>query len=305
MLRPPVPVATISRRALVAGAAATLAVGSAHASRVPPSDLRILDWTFDDAWPFTRRALVAVPTHLGEGRRAPVLVLLHGLGEAKQGPESGVFAWLDRYGMGSSYARLRQPPLASTHKRRDLTDARAKELTEELARRPLGGLVLVCPFTPNVWSFKSTELALDHFASFIRGPLLDRVAKEVPEADPSRIGLDGCSLGGFVALEVAKRRPDGWGSLGVVQPAISERKVGEYAELLAGAARDDKTRVHVESSTYDPYLRVSRLLHEGVVAKGARAELIVPPGPHDQPFLRDVGTLEMLLFHDRALRAGS
>lgn len=294
--------APLSRRALVASAAAALVVGRAGASRVPPPELRVVDWSFDDAHPFKRRALIAAPTHLGDAQRAPVLVLLHGLGEAKQGPEAGVFAWLDRYGMGSSYARLRHPPLASTIKRRDLTDARARELSDELARRPLGGLVLVCPFTPNVWSFKSTEQALDHFAAFVRGPLLERVAKEIPEADTSRLGLDGCSLGGFVALEVARRRPDGWRSFGVVQPAIAERKVAGYADVLAGAAREHKTRLHVESSTYDPYLRVSRLLYDAIVARGADAALRVPPGPHDQPFLRDVGTLEMLLFHDRALR---
>ncbi len=293
----------LCRRAFVAGAAASLVARRSAASRVPPPELRLLDWSFEEARPFKRRALVAVPTHLGEGRRAPVLLLLHGLGEAKQGPEAGVFAWLDRYGMGSSYARLRHPPLASTHKRRDLTDARAKELNDELARRPFEGLVLVCPFTPNVWSYKNTEQTLDHYADFLRGPLLERVAREVPEADTSRLGLDGCSLGGFVALEVARRRPDGWGSLGVVQPAIAERKVAGYGDVLAGAARAHKTRLHVESSTYDPYLRVSRLLHAAVLERGAAAELVVPPGPHDQPFLRDVGTLEMLLFHDRALRA--
>ncbi|MCC6645320.1 MAG: hypothetical protein IT374_07110 [Polyangiaceae bacterium] len=301
----PPPSPGVDRRAFVVGAAVALASARAGASRTPPPDLRLLDWSFEDAPPFKRRALVAVPTHLSPGERAPVLVLLHGLGEAKQGPEAGVFAWLDRYGMGSSYARLRHPPLASTHKRKDLSDARARELSELLSRRPLGGLVLVCPFTPNVWSYKSTDGALDHYAAFVRGPLLERVAKEIPEADPARVGLDGCSLGGFVALEVARRRPDGWRSLGVVQPAIAERKVSGYADVLARAAREHRTRLHVESSTYDPYLRVSRLLHEGLISRGVVAALTVPPGPHDQVFLRDVGTLEMLLFHDRALRAES
>ena len=284
-------------------AGAALATRPSLASRTPPDDLAIVDWTFDEAWPFKRRALVATPTHLAADQKVPVLVLLHGLGEAKQGPEAGVFAWLDRYGMGSSYARLRHPPLASTHKRKDLTDARAKELNEALALSPFGGLVLVCPFTPNVWSFKSTEAALDHFAAFVRDPLIERVGREIPQADVSRVGLDGCSLGGFVAIEVAQRKPAGWRSFGVVQPAIAERKVTEYATLLADLASTHKTRLHVESSTFDPYLRVSKLLHEAIVAKGQPSELIVPPGPHDQPFLRDVGTLEMLLFHDRALRA--
>lgn len=287
----------------LAATGAWLVADHARASRTPPDDLKIVDWEFDDAPPFKRRALVAVPTHLADGDKVPVLVLLHGLGEAKQGPDAGVFAWLDRYGLGSSYARLRHLPLASTSKRKDLTDARAQQLNDELGKKPFGGLVLVCPFTPNVWSFKSTESALDHFATFVRGPLLERVAREVPQADTTRVGLDGCSLGGFVAVEVAKRKPEGWRSFGVVQPAIAERKVGDYAEMLAGVASAHRTRLHVESSTYDPYLRVSKLLHEAILAKGQQSEFIAPPGPHDQPFLRDVGTIEMLMFHDRALRA--
>lgn len=291
----------LGRRSAIASLAALATSGVARA-RTVPDDLVLHDFEFDTKWPFVHRAMVLAPTHVPEGAKVPVLVLLHGLGEAKEGHASGTFAWLDRYGVGSSYARLRKPPLASVNKRHDLTDERAATLNDALAALPFGGMVLVCPFTPNVWSFKSTELALEKLTEFITGPLLDRVAREIPVANTGRVGLDGCSLGGFVSLEVFARKPDRFATVGVVQPAISSRGVSRYADVLTAALAKAPLAVHVESSKADPYLRVSQELVDALGVRGVAADFLAPPGPHDQPFLRDVGTLEMLLWHDRALR---
>jgi hypothetical protein len=38
--------------------------------------------------------------------------------------------------------------------------------------------------------------------------------------------------------------------------------------------------------------------------RGVSVTLTLAEGPHDQRFLREVGTLEMLLFQARALRGG-
>ncbi len=292
----------MKRRAALGLPLALLAL-PARASRTPPKDLRLVDWTFDERRPFVHRALVLTPTHLPEGERAPVLVLLHGLGEAKEGPESGVFAWLDRYGLGGAYTRLRSPPVASISKRKDLTDARAKELNAELDARPFGGMVVVCPFTPNVWSYKDIGATLDALGAFVVGPLLDRVKAEIPEADTTRVGLDGCSLGGYVALELLARERERWTSFGVVQPAIGEGAATKWAGVVEAArAKRPRLAVHLETSSHDPYLRATKALSSKLTAADVTHTLRVCPGPHDQPFLRDVGTLEMLLFHDRALR---
>lgn len=296
----------LSRRSLAALLAAPLLprVASAGAPKHldPPPDLRLVDWTFPGEKPFIKRATVLAPTHLPKDQKVPCLILFHGLGEAKEGHESGAYAWLDRYGLGSSYARLRRPPVSSILRRKDLTDARAGELNEELKKTPLGGLVLICPFTPNVWSFRDTPGTLSALASFVTGELLERVGREIPEADTGRLGVDGCSLGGFVSLEVFARKPAMFSSFGVVQPAIGHRQIPGYVEALKGRTG---LPVHVESSQADPYLMVSKDLHAALHKAGVRSEFLAPPGPHDQPFLRDVGTLEMLLWHDRALRPQS
>lgn len=294
----------IGRRGVLGLPLAVIAASSrAHASRTPPDDLSVADWTFEKTHPFVHRSLVLTPTHLAKDEKVPVLVLLHGLGEAKEGPESGVFAWLDRYGLGSTYARLRHPPVASIHKRADLTKARAAQINAELADRPFRGMVLVCPFTPNVWSFKSRDGALDALHAFVTGPLLEKVAKEIPQADTARVGLDGCSLGGYVALELLSRDRERWASFGVVQPAIGEGDADKWGKVLEDVrTKKPKTAVHLETSTHDPFLRATKALSAKLEELGTGHHLRVCPGPHDQPFLRDVGTMEMVLFHDRALR---
>lgn len=296
----------VSRRSWLGAAAsamlATPAPARAAPTRQAPPGLALHDLRFPDRPPFVRRAAVLAPTHLPPGTKAPTLVLLHGFGEAKAGHEVGTFAWLDRYGLGTSYARLRSPPVASVFKRRDLTEPRAAEINRRLETRPFRGMVLVCPFTPNVWSFKSTAGALDALSSFVTGELLDRVSAEISVADtsPARTAIDGCSLGGFVSIELFVRAPARYAALGVIQPAVGGRQVAAYADAVA-ARPDGPPPVHVESSVGDPYLAVSRELAAALVKRGVSCDLIVPPGPHDQPFLRDVGTLEMLLWHDSVL----
>ena len=85
----------------------------------------------------------------------------------------------------------------------------------------------------------------------------------------------------------------------MVQPAINQAQIASYVDVIKGRAG---LPVHVETSTLDPYLAVSQSLHAALLKEGVASEYLAPPGSHDQRFLRDVGTLEMLLWHDRALR---
>ncbi|HEU4411756.1 MAG TPA: hypothetical protein VFS43_41320 [Polyangiaceae bacterium] len=296
------------RRALLALGGACLGAGGAFGGGGEgqalaadlPEGLRLLDWSWPSAGGLARRAVVLAPTHLAPGARVATLVLLHGLGEARQGPRAGAYAWLERYGLGGAYARLRRPPVASIMPRHDLTAERAGEINAALASLPFRGLVLVCPAIPDVWATGDRAGTLEAIADFCSGPLLERVAREVPEArgGEGSVGIDGCSLGGFVALEVAVRRPGPWAAVGVVQPAIGAAQADRYAAALA--ARPARP-VHVESSRGDPYLGASRRLADELSKRGVPCDLSVSPGPHDQPFLRDAGSLEMLLWHDRRL----
>ena len=296
-----------SRRSWVLGATSLLLSNPSFVAATPvvrPAGLQILDWSFRTRDKVPCRSLVLVPDHLDRTKKHPVLVLFHGLGEAKEGPLSGVYAWLDPYGLGSCYERLRNPPVAGVEKRPDLRPERAAEINRQLNDQPFRGMIMVCPFTPNVWTMPVNP-ALDTLTSFVVDELLPAVNEHVEFADTTAdsVGVDGCSLGAFVSLEVFRRRPERFGSVGVVQPAIGKDAVGLYADAVVQAKNKGRniSSVHVETSTGDVYVEESKALVKALEQRGIKGILRVPPGSHDQPFLRDVGTLEMLLYHDTTL----
>jgi iron(III)-salmochelin esterase len=275
----------------------------AEAERDAGGPFDTLDLKLDGSRDLARRAIVLVPRGLADGARVPVLVLLHGLGETKS-EDAGVRAWIDRYGLLTSHARLLHPPVGPESKRGDLTAERARAINDQLAERPYDGkLVLVCPFTPNVWRLADTRQALDRYADWMTSVLLPEVRARTPaDPSPARTGIDGCSLGGFIGLEIFLRRPEHFAAWGGVQSALSEAVAPAVAGRLAAAlASAGPRRLHVETSTGDAFYRANLALSRELKKKGVPHELAVLPGPHDQPFLREAGTLGMLLWHDRAL----
>jgi enterochelin esterase-like enzyme len=121
-------------------------------------------------------------------------------------------------------------------------------------------------------------------------------------AGAAHTGLDGCSLGGYVGLEVMTRRPEAFATWGGVQSAIGEAGAAAWADRIARAvAKGGPRKLHVESSSLDPYRAANERLAAELARRRIVAELRVPPGPHDQPWLREIGTIEMLVWQDRAL----
>ena len=77
-------------------------------------------------------------------------------------------------------------------------------------------------------------------------------------------------------------------------------RLPHYVERLKEIfARLGTRPIHLETSSQDPFLDVNRAFHKALGAAGIASTLTVGNGPHDQPWLREAGTLEMLLFHDR------
>jgi hypothetical protein len=266
----------------------------------------VLDWKLPGDRDLSRRALVLVPRGIAPGERVPTLLLLHGLGETSN-ETAGVRAWIDRYGLLTSHARLSRPPVAPTSTRGDLPAARAGEINDALRSRPFNGrTVFVCPYTPNVWRLADTSQGLDRLAAWVVDVLLPEVRAKTPaDASALRTGIDGCSLGGFVALELFLRRPHAFGAWGAVQAAIRVATAARWAERIADAVRAaGPRRLHVETSLGDPFHDANVALARELGRRDVPHDLRVLPGPHDQPWLRDAGTLEMLLWHDRALSGG-
>lgn len=246
-----------------------------------------------------RRCLVVAPS--GAAARRGLLVVFHGLGETKS-EALGVRAFVDRYGLRSAYERLCAPPVARTLKdAKFLTDERLGTLNEELSREPFGGFVVVCPFTPNVYRQPSTAKALDRYAAWIVERVLPGVRSRfgVPElADATAV--DGVSLGGYVSLEVFLRRPEAFGAAGTTQGAFGVPLADAYATRIAEVlARVGPRELRVGSSGGDGGRKAHERLVKQLEARGHRVSFSVPPGPHDQRWLREIGTLELLLHYDR------
>jgi hypothetical protein len=249
-----------------------------------------------------RRFTLCVPTILAAGERVPLLVLLHGLAETVD-ERLGAFAWIEKYGLGTAYDRLRRPPISRVSARADWSDARLAEVNAELAARPFRGMVVACPFTSNPNRTANPQAAIEDFGRWIVESLVPRARTEAPAiADPTHTAIDGCSLGGWIGLEVFLRRPEAFGAWGGVQTAIGEGAAARYAERIADAiARVGPRAIHIESSTLDPYRAANEALAAALAKKKIPHELCILPGPHDQPWLREAGTIEMLRWHDRRL----
>jgi hypothetical protein len=290
----------IGRRQLLgAGIGAALATLARHAP-AGGKHYELLDLQLPGDRTIGNRMVLLVPK---PARRTPLLVALHGLGETGD-PRTGAWAWVERYGLGSCYDRLCEPPIQRVDEKvRYWTDERLAEVNDLLAREPFRGFAVACPYTPNVRkASQGREKALDLYADWLVTEVVPRARKEadLTEAAPS---LDGCSLGGYVGIEVLLRKPDDFGAWGSVQGAFGGGRATSYAERLAElVAKKGKRRIHLETSTGDTFREANETFSRELERRGVDHDFRMPPGPHNQPFLRDSGTVEMLLWHSRLPR---
>jgi len=295
----------LSRRRFVSllASAAALACTRRLAAETQPGDFEVRDVAVSGDRRLGQRFTLLVPRHpMPSGPSGPLrlLVLLHGLGETGD-PRAGVYAWLERYGLADAYARLRRPPLARQSKLPYWPEGRVEALNAALAAEPFRGLAIACPYTPDVYRAPDRTAALDDYAAWVADIVLPRARAEAPvSAEPAHTSLDGCSLGGYVGLEVFLRKPELFGGWGSVQGALSPGRASDYAERLAAiVARLGPRPIHLETSSEDPFRDANVALATALQRKGVPHELLVGSGPHNQPWLREAGTIEMLLWHDR------
>jgi hypothetical protein len=288
--------------ALAGHGSAGAVTGCPEAGKPPAElDLALIDLKLDGDAGLAKRALVLVPAHGPPGRTYPGLVLLHGRGEV--GDELGsIHAWRGRYGLAESYARLLRPPVRLAREQSGfMRGPQLDALNAGLLRTPFEGMVLICPVTPNPHAGGQPERVLDRYSEWIEGTLLPAVRARAPLGSAPRIGIDGCSMGGYVAAEVFVRKPQLFQTFGVVQPAIGEFRVARYARHLAAAGQAGLAGIHLQTSTGDPYRHATEAWGRQLERLGARHTLSLLPGPHDQRWLRATGTLAMLAWHHGAL----
>lgn len=252
-----------------------------------------------------RRALVVIPRHLDATKCHPGLVVLPGYGQALRG-DASIYAWRDDYGLLSSYARLRTPPV--TRVLRDsvyLTQTRQKRINDRLLADPFQGLVLICPFTPIPYYTHDAESLFETYASWLVDRLLPEVRHLAPlSAEATDVGLAGVSMGGYVALEVVARRPDGFGAFTAIQSAIEQPSARALAERIQRAFEVSGFRpTQILTSNLDPYRAANEVLHQELSRRGLPVRFDLRPGTHNAAWMWELGSLETLFWHDRVLHA--
>ena len=305
----------LSRRSFALGAAAALA-GCQKRSEASPSpprppmpakpagvrgSTRLVEWDFDGA--ISTRAAVLVPAWGEQGARFPVLVALHGRGEARKPPADGALGWARDYALGHAVERVASPPLEPVDFEGFVDAIRLDRLNRALQATPFGGLIIVCPHVPDL--DLADDDAIATFGAFVTGPLLSRVRRELPaQTGAASTGIDGVSLGGAVALAVGLDAAAAFGAVGTLQPALDAHDAPRWASRAQAARRaNPRLALRLLTSDGDYFREAVRATSSAFTASGVVHDLDVVIGPHDYPFNRGPGAIEMLTWHDRALRS--
>jgi enterochelin esterase-like enzyme len=249
-----------------------------------------------------RRALVILPSALDPRSPLPLLVLLHGLGETSD-EQAGTRAWLERYGLGRAWEGLQNPEPARARPS-FLNEAEDAAQRQCLSRRPFAGLCVICPYLPHPRTFAASDPKFERYASWLSDALLPAVRDRVPEATraPAQTGIAGVSLGGFVALQAGLLRAQHYATVGSVQGAFGVEQAGSLARRLSESFRGPGRSVYLATSQADPYRAANQALARQLTTLGVSGALCLRAGPHSQSWLREVGSSDLLLWHDRALR---
>jgi hypothetical protein len=257
----------------------------------------LVQWSLDGI--STEVAIVA-PAWSDPSGRFPVLVALHGRGEAVKPPRVGALGWANDYGMVKAIERICAPPLVDADLQ-GLSDAtRLSAMNDALAKRPFRGLVVVCPHVPDL-DLRGTK-DVERYGTFVETVLLPRVRKELPvTATAESTGIDGVSLGGALALRIGLARP-AFGAVGALQPAIGDDRLDELTDLaLAARGKRPKVALRLTTSHDDYYKPWVTKLADRWKSAGIAHDFADVPGPHDYVWNKGPGVYEMLFWQDRVL----
>lgn len=291
-------------REFQADATALVSLNEANAGAGNAAKRRELTWTFDEGAFGPTDVVLSIPRAADADARFPVLIALHGRGESLKGSRRGARGWLDDYDLGRAMQRLSAPPLRARDFQGFVSRERLLRINRSLSERPYSGVIVVCPFLPDVLRRENAFKEAEPLAAFIVDVLLPRVYEKTPAlGTPASTGIDGVSLGGRAALLVGFARPRAFGAVGALQAAIDGSEVERFAELGARALQDNPNlTLRLLTSDKDHFLGVNERLSAVLKERGVQHGFSRVQGTHSYRFNRGPGAIEMLLFHDRVLR---
>ena len=257
------------------------------AAPLPRGQVGTQTWEFEN----DGRAVVIVPSWTKSTERLPVLIALHGRGEALKGPDLGALGWPKDYLLLQAIERVCAPPLTSADYWGFFDQKRLDDTNASLEKDPFKGLVVVCPYLPDLDLHKPGPMR--DYGRYLLEAVLPRVRRELPVLQsPAATGIDGVSLGGAAALRVGLTNGAQFGAVGSLQAAISEDQIeGLTGEARAARGANASLKLRLLTSSED-YFRVP-ISHLSAAWKsaGVQHDYADVPGPHDYPFNRGPGAI--------------
>lgn len=275
-------------------------VASGSAAAAPaPSEWKTLTFEASADQPEGQVAQVLVPPNAAT---LSTLIALHGKGESTRGLEAGAKGWQKDYELGAIHGRLMNAPLKSEDVKGFLGPKRLAKINASLSANPYNGLVVACPFAPNLG--KPHEDEVQPYGRFLCDVLLPRVAEltGAPRVR-ERTGIDGVSMGGRLALIVGLTHPEVFSSVGALQPQIEIRDAEWLTDLAVRANKVAKVALRLVTSDDDPFLDSVNAFSSALDAAGVTHQKIKTSGPHDYIWNKGPGGCEMLVFHERVHRS--
>lgn len=256
----------------------------------------VLDLAFPDELGGEKRCVVLVPRKRAKDEKLPLLVALHGMGETVS-PRAGAYGWLESYRIDRTLDRLAHPPLEGGDFGGMITRERLDGINAWLGQHPFRGMVIACPYVPRGMG---DDVPFETYGKWLGDRLLPRLRAETPIFGSAKsTSIDGVSMGGLTALKIGLDRPDLFGVIGALQPAIHESDpeglADELQKKLAGRP------LRLVTSRDDFFRPAIKMLHAALDDRKVTHELFVAEGNHSYEWNKGPGGYEMLLFHDRAV----
>jgi enterochelin esterase-like enzyme len=287
----------------IAAAPSVSASGRRAPSPAKPVPARELTWVYRNNAVGPMQVVVSIPAHRPD-QKFPVLVALHGRGEAFKGAARGARGWVEDYRMPEAIERLRHPPLTDQDFGGMSDPARLARINTSLAKQPYRGLIVVCPYTPDILAGDRPFSAAKPLSHFVVDELLPRVYRETPAiGTQASTGIDGVSLGGRASLLVGFMRPDAFHVVASLQAAFDAAEAPALIRLADKARQENPGLViRLLTSSHDFFREDNYEIAHEMTRAGIPHELVEVRGTHSYQFNRGPGVYEMLLFHDRTLR---
>jgi iron(III)-salmochelin esterase len=232
-------------------------------------------------------------------RKYPLVIAFGGAGECARTPRDGALAWLYYYKTDEAVRALKNNRVTPNDFRGLVTPPHLNDFNKKLKAHPYGGIILACPSSPLLSPLVGLEYP--DYEEYVMNELIPALKKRYRVAD-ARVGVDGVSMGGARSMYYGVKYPEVFASIGSIQGAfgpyfdIYRHFVGRHSEILK------KRSIQLVTSDHDPMAPSVERMHHLLVEHSIRHRYLKLPGPHDYIFNQGPGALELLVFHDRALR---